>query len=309
MTTSNRTLNSFVVLWLRAVAVSALFLNSQVYAATVQQVKNNKVLINLEGTVAEVGDHFYILDESKKKTGLIEITALKTDKAVALITKGKVKPNDTLVSQKNGASTTPSHTNPESKTLTSFLRFDLKKIAVNLKLSSDVISTLQQDNSSPYPNKETVDLKGTNIGLNATLGLPVNKNLSIQGYAGYEMLKISGTALRNVCNGKISKDCNADISYLSFGALGRWNFVSNHFQYWIGAGVGFKQPLTKKSTALTLENITLANSGIAALGLDYHLNNKMFIPASFEYHKSFNESDSVPLISHMNLQIGLGLLY
>jgi hypothetical protein len=299
MNTSNRIFN-----FLSALSFVVIGLSSQAFAGVIEQVKNGKVLIALKGTPAQVGEQFFALNENNKKTAILEVTAVKGDRAVAKITKGTTKLADTILSKGLGAA--PEKNSPSEST---FIRHDLKKLAVNIKVSTDAISTLQQDSTNPFPNKETVDMKGSNIGLNVTMGIPLGKTLSIQGFAGYEMLKVAGTALRLVCDGKTTTDCNADISYLTVGALGRLTYASNSMEYWAGAGFGFKQPIAKKSTALTLDNISLANTAIIALGLDYHLSNTKFIPVSFEYHKSFNESETVPTISHMGLQVGFGILY
>lgn len=306
MNTSNRIFNFFTVLSLAAIGFS-----SQVMAGVVQQVKNGKVLISLEGTPAQVGEQFFALNENNKKTAILEVTAVKGDRAVAKITKGTTKPTDSILSKGVGPAPSTKAAAPEKKSApeSTFIRHDLKKIAVNIKASTDAISTLQQDSTNPFPNKETVDMKGSNIGVNVSMNIPLSKTLSVQGFAGYEMLKVAGTALRLVCDGKTTTDCNADISYLTVGALGRLTYASNSMEYWAGAGIGFKQPIAKKSTALTLDNISLANTAIVALGLDYHLSNTKFIPVSFEYHKSFNESETVPTISHMGLQVGFGILY
>ncbi len=297
MNTLNRMSNSIALL-----LITFMFFCSPLFAGTVQQIKNGKVLLSLEGTPAQAGDQFFTVDENNKKNALIQITAVKADRAVGKIIKGTPLQNNTILAK--GANRVAAA--PKEAT---FIRHDLTKLSFNLEYSMDLISTLQQDDTNPTPQKETVDMKGSNIGLNVALGFPLGKNFSVQGFAGYEMLKVTGTALRLVCEGKTTRDCNANISYLTVGALARFNYAADHFEFWVGSGVGFKQPLSKNSTALTLENISLGNTLIVALGVDYHLSNTKFIPVSFEYHKSFNESETVPIISHMGLQVGFGILY
>ena len=298
MNTLNRMFNSITLL-----LMTFMFLSSPLFAGTVQQIKNGKVLIALEGTPVQVGDQFFTVDENNKKTALIQITAVKADRAVGKITKGTPQPNNTILSKGIAA------VNAAPKEAT-FIRHDLTKLSFNLKYSMDLISTLQANNTNPNPLKETVDMKGSNMGLNVSLGYPLSKNFSVRGFAGYEMLKVAGVALRLVCDGKTTQDCNADISYLTGGALARYNISANHFEFWVGGGLGFKQPISKNSTALTLENISVASAAIAALGVDYHLSNTKFIPVSFEYHKSlFSESETVPVISHMGILVGFGILY
>jgi hypothetical protein len=303
MNTSTRIFNFIATIFLFTICFC-----SNIFAGTITQVKNGKVLIDLKGTPAQVGEHFFALNQDNKKTAIIEITAVKTEKAVGKITKGATKVSDTILSKGMGPAPVSSNPVAESQR-TSFIRHDLKKLALNFMMSSDLISTAQQDNGNPFPTKETVDMKGNNIGVSIALNVPLSPTFSMQGFAGYEMLKVSSTAVNLVCNGKTSRDCNVDISYLTLGGLARLKYISGSFELWAGAGAGFKQPLSKSSTALTLENVSLANAVIVALGVDHHISNSLYVPVSFEYHKSFNESETVPKIQHMAIQLGVGILF
>jgi hypothetical protein len=292
-----------------------LLLPSTFWGASIKQVKNKKVLIQLDNIKVKVGDQVYGVNSAKKKTSIMQIVTVKGDKAIAQLLKGNSAVNDTIVMKSSASKTTaktnqPNINNSSTLNRTSFIRKDLKKLSLNLKLSNDSIATQQQDRSST-PQTETVEMSGMNFGFNAHYDIPLTNVYSIKSFGGIEMLKIAKTStLANTCDGKTTSDCNVNINYLTFGGLLKASMpIAAQSHLWGALGVGFKQPLTKKSTALTEGNISLANALILAFGVDYHLNNKNFIPVSFEYQKSFNESETVPSIKHMGLNIGYGYLF
>ncbi len=293
--------------------IAATFFFQIINAGQITKVKDNKALLTLDGVQAKIGDQVYGLT-NQKKTSLMQITNIKNGKAVATILKGKAQVNDSLLVKVMGKKTgtvksTPAQTVVTPNSKTSFLRKDLKQLSVNLKFSSDGIST-KQDSGGSTPVAETVNMEGTNFGVNMHYGIPINSWFSIDGLAGFEMLKVAKEASSpTTCDGHTTADCNAAINYLTFGGLGKANYMMDKMQLWAGLGFGFKQPLTKKSTALTEENIALANALVVAFGLDYKMNNSRFIPISFEFQKSFNESDTVPAIKHFGLNIGYGFLF
>ena len=87
----------------------------------------------------------------------------------------------------------------------------------------------------------------------------------------------------------------------------RWK--KDKYNIWAGLGGAIKIPISKTSTALNVSDLTHSDSFTIATGLDYHLNNKTFIPVSFEYHHSMNTSVEVPTINQMNLLVGYGLKF
>ncbi len=290
--------------------IASLIFAVSSYAGTIQQVKNGKVLINFTDDTAQVGDQLFAVNAAGKKTAILEVTTVKNNKAVAKILKGTAQPNDKTEARSSGSAPITSVPTKKESSRSKIIRHDMKKIAVNAKILMDSMSTKQQDDTTPSPLEETVDMAGNNFGLTLSMDYPLNDRYSIRGYAGYEMLKIKATSNRaNMCDNRTSRDCNVELSYLSVGGIARMNFNFTQMQLWVGAGASIKQPISKKSTALKLDNIQLANSVIVAGGLDYHINNFYFVPVSAEYHKSFNESDTVPKIQEMAVSVGFGKLF
>ncbi len=274
-------------------------------AATVKQVKGKSVLLQLDGEQLKVGDQLFGVNSESKKTSIIQITKIQKDKALGRILKGKPTVNDTTELRTAGAAASTgskSAAQPPAR----FIRQDMIKVGLNFKMTSDTIVSEQEDS---FFIKEEVSMSGTNMGVVATLDYPLYPWLTLRGYGGYEMYKVTGTALRLSCATKSSTDCNVDINYLSLGGVLRFNYMLSSFQLWAGLGASIRHPISKKSTALKEENIALANSALVAFGADYHLSNKYFIPASVEYHYSFNTSESVPKIDQLALLIGFGMMF
>jgi len=117
---------------------------------------------------------------------------------------------------------------------------------------------------------------------------------------------VKGTATNQVCDGKNSKDCDVNISYLSLGAHARYDFFKSKSIFWGSLGGTLKLPFTKKSSALQEADISIANSIVMSLGVDFIQSNKIFYPFSFEYHYSLNKSTTVPGINEIAFQGGYG---
>lgn len=281
-------------------------------AGTVTQVKNNKVMLEFDGETVNVGDQFFILNSDGKKVAIVEITAAKNKKALANVLKGKaVVDGSTQAKDSSGSGGGGSSGGSSSATSGSskFIRNDMTQIAFHLKMMMNSISAKQQDSTLPFPNKETVGMQGTNFGFGASVDYKLMSWLKFHGLLSYEMLDVAGTAKFNSCDGKSSTNCNASISYFGFEGLARYDITKSTFNLWTGVGASTKFPLSKKSTAINTDALKQSDSVVFAFGSDYHLNNKSFIPATFEYHYSLNTSEEVPTIDHMSFMVGYGFKF
>ncbi len=282
-----------------------LFVNSICFSGTITQVKNNKVLVDFEDETVQIGDQFFILSSDKKKVAIIQIKISKNNKAIADVIKGTAVVGGTTLLREGGS--VQNKPVPESET--AFLRQDLMQMGFVFKIMSNSLSAKVQDSASPFPNQETVNMAGTNFGLGVTLDYPVLDWLRAHGLVSYEQYDVSASSQFLSCDGKISTDCNAKISYLGLQGLARYDITHTKMNWWVGLGGTIKFPLSKKSTALNVEGLKDSDSYTLGGGLDYHLNNKAFIPVSFEYHVSLNQSEEVPTIKQISLLVGYGLKF
>ncbi len=302
----------------KAIICVGLILFSNIsHAMKIKIIKANKILIDLENEQIKIGD--IVMNASSTATA--EILQARPGQAVALIKSGefqvnqilKVTPKATIqnpVTNSNSAIKTVQVKKRKDQDSDIIYRHDLVKIAVLAKFMSNTIATKQSDNTAqPLTNIETVKMTGFNPGLFVSLDYPGLKWITLRGTLGFEVLSVAGQAQFNSCNNKTSTDCNAQINYFSGAALARYDFYKGQQTYWAAAGGALKFPMSKSSTSLREDDISLANSLILSFGLDYSINNKYFIPVSFEYHYSLNTSDTVPEISQMALQAGYGMQF
>jgi hypothetical protein len=296
--------NSFVALFLSLASVAS-------FAGTVTQVKNNKVMLEFDGETVNVGDQFFILNADGKKVAIVEITAAKNKKALANVLKGKAVIDGSTQAKDSagGGSGSSGGSSSAASGSSKFIRNDMTQIAFHLKMMMNSISAKQQDRTLPFPNKETVGMQGTNFGFGASVDYKLMSWLKFHGLLSYEMLDVAGTAKFNSCDNKNSPNCNASISYFGFQGLARYDITKSAFNLWTGVGASTKFPLSKKSTAINTDALKQSDSAVFAFGTDYHINNKSFIPATFEYHYSLNTSEEVPTIDHMSFMVGYGFKF
>lgn len=279
------------------------------HAGTVTQVKNEKVLIDFAGETPNVGEKYFLL-ENTKKVGIVELIQVKNQKAIGKLTKGKSAVGfQTALGAKAKQPTTESDPAQVTEDVNSFLRFDRMKYSVQMKLFLNKISTKQRDNAQPFPHEETVTMNGTNFGVFGTLELPLFDPLQALGFAGIEMLDVVGSAQYNSCDSKSSTNCDMKITYITVGGIARYDFKKSKINPWAGIGISLKYPVIKKSTALDEDSLQFANTVIFTGGLDYHLNNKNFVPVALEYHYSTNTSETVPVIDQWALTAGYGFKF
>lgn len=277
-------------------------LTHAVHAAVVQQIKNDKVLIVLEGLQVTTGQTVVSQNGDGKNTALIDITTIKDDKAVGKITKGTPQIGQQIVVSKINKSSSSSVSSQSSNQKIK-IRHDDQKMLMQVRYLMNSIVAQEQDTLLV---QENATMTGNNFGLNFGVDYPMTDSLSLRGLAGYEMYKVSGTIGINGCDTKNSTQCNVEVNYLTLQGIVRLSTQVSRFQFWAGLGLNLKQPLTKKTTALNSDNIQMAQAVTAALGTDWYLNSKWFIPVTAEYNYSLNTSTTVPTISEIVIAFGLG---
>lgn len=274
-------------------------MSAQTQAASLVQIKNQKTLINLEGHDASVGEIYDVVGAAGK-SGQVKIMQVKNGKAIAQILNGSVAVGEKLRTNSNVQA--PVRTVRKKDVV---IRHDLIKFSILGKLMMNTFTTKQADNNA-IPRTETVTMNGTNIGLTAALDYPLSSQYTFRGQLGLEPIAVKGTAQYQSCNGKTSTDCNVNINYLAGAGYLRYDFIKSQNVLWGAIGGTIKFPMSKSSTALVSNDINMANTLGLMFGYDYNFDNKTYIPATFEYHYSFNTSETVPAINQIALQLGYG---
>lgn len=281
-------------------------------SAIVTQSKNGKVLIDNQRDEVESGQEYFLLNSEKKKVALVRISTVKEDKSVGLVIKGKSDGTETLLlkSEASPADKVPrfqeNTTNVDTNPTTTY-RLQQKKISLLLNMLSSKMTALEADAQAPNPNVDSVQMTGSSIGVTGAYDRPISSWFEFRGTLGYEPFTVAGTSVITGCDAATSRDCMAEISYLSAGAYARFDIYKSRTSVWLAIGSLGKFPIAKKSTALKTEDLKLAGAYSLAVGLEYFVNNKIFIPFSVEQQYFF--STETVKADQLSIRIGLGIAY
>jgi len=279
----------------KAFFFSVFFAAQLSFAASILQVKNNRILLSMDGDKLEVGQAIVLQNSDGKEVAKAIITQAKGEKAIATIKSGKADGSETVVTGTGGANsaeleeevTPDSYTSKKSR---GNPRLNAKKFAALLTISMNNMTTKQATLGGGQI--EDVALTGMGIGLTGSFDYPLNTWLILRGTLGYEPFVAAGSSNFLVCDNSTSRDCTANISYLSAGGFARVNFTKSKLQFWGGAGGTGKFPISKSSTALRTDDIKLTITFAVAGGVDWFTSNSAFIPLNVEY-QLFQPSDTV----------------
>ncbi|XGC82166.1 hypothetical protein ACES2L_06670 [Bdellovibrio bacteriovorus] len=265
---------------------SLCFWSFSSFAASVNAVKGQKVLIDLQGDEVTEGDEFYLINTaSKKRTGIIRIKQVKGNKALAEILKGKAASGFTLQAKApSQMSADPAdESSPEERPSrdTSFHRTLKDAFGV---LGSYHLNSMDAEVSSTVlgiPVTASAAMVGNGFGLAGFYDYVFARDFIGRGIAAIEQFNVAGTANAAACEG--STACDANINYLSLYGMIKWYPVQGKYRIWLGGGMGYLLALSKSSTALDEGAISTNQVGTAAIGTDIQMDRKNYIPVSMEY--------------------------
>lgn len=262
-------------------AVSMLFASYSALAAKISQVKNNKVMIELDGESASAGTEFFALNPQNKRVALIKITQVKGGRAVGEITKGSVKPGYLL--QNKGGSPAAAAANAGGDTGTD----DYYDRKLNNKVhngnSWGIVGGYLMNTMAVKTSSMQINMSGSGFGALGYYDYALSPSLVFRGMGGLETYNVAGSnsaASPSNC----TTNCDVKIQYLSFYGYGRWNFMQGQYKSWLGAGAGYLYPMSKPGGSVFSNNQMGANQiFVFSVGTDYRLSAKNYMPISLEY--------------------------
>jgi hypothetical protein len=262
-----RNLHAFVIL--------GLLVGGPLFAGEISKVKGSNALVDLKGDSASPGDMFYTNADGKHK-GIIQITKVKGDKAIAKIVKGKVDLGMTTEPRPASAGMAKRRRGgggggPASK--------DRSYLGVVLGFAMDKMS-VQVNDFNTNANIGTANLSGNSFSAMGLFDYRMFTQIWFRGLAGVEGFAVSGTS---ICGTNNKEACNATIYYLAGDFLARYLFSEGSMRPWLGAGVELMFPASKTSTALNPASIGTTNALQVALGFDWFISRDSYIPFSVEY--------------------------
>ncbi len=270
-----------------------------VEAAHVDQVKGKRALIILDGLSAKKGQIVETINPATgKKTSFLRIRAVKGNRAVAEILRGKpvkshqVQPRTRKAgTEQKQMPTSASKAAPSpSKSDSNFALGGLLGVGFN---SMEVVI-----GAAP---QEKVDQTGVGFSVSGAADFWLTNWMSVRGLLGIEQFNVSGDGAGNNCEG--TNACETKITYFTALAFARIHLVES---VWVGPGVGLQQPMTVKSNNIESDFGTTAVYGFGG-GIDLKLGQNMYIPIHVEYGMQ-PKSDQVAT-SYYSGRLGIMLRY
>ncbi|WP_413578338.1 hypothetical protein ACLVWU_07340 [Bdellovibrio sp. HCB290] len=281
-------------------------------AANVTAVKGSKVMVDLQGAEVQPGDEFFLINPATgKKSAIVRVKQVKNGRAVADVVQGRGSVGAGLQAKASSAKSakaakTASPTAAHEEALAKASSPDEEAAAFDRARDMSFLRTLRNSygllgqyamNSmtptitDPINPTEKPALKGSGLGAGGFYEWVLTRNITVRTSGMLEQFNVSGKTERNVgCNS--TTNCSANITYLSGYALAKYYITTNQIRTWAGVGGGFLIAMSKSATALDENQIATNQVLNLAIGGDYQLNRKNYVPFSVEYIY-FPPSDTV----------------
>lgn len=259
----------------------------QAYAAKVEKTKGNKVLVSLEGEPAQVGDFYFIVTPQGKKTGILKITQVKGDKAMAILGKGKAQPGLALEYRppKGGGSASAGAKKKPEKTSSSgsSSKMDSQRAYWGILLGMGLNNMTVDLKNAAGATRATESLSGSSFSAKGMFDYNIFDRVWFRGTVGLEGFNASGNNNCGPGPTVFNSVCEAKINYLATDFWARYAFSHSKFRPWVGAGVSLWFPASVSATALDEKSVTSTTVLSPGIGLDWFVTPKIYIPLQIEY--------------------------
>lgn len=253
-----------------------IFFSAVSSAQIIKTVKDQKVLIELQGAQVEPGQDFFAVDASGKKKAIVKIKQIKNDKAIGEVIKGKAEVNLTLQGRK-GALPKGDSANASAS---SHRRFKGTWGALG-SYGMDKMDAAFATNNVNY----TASMQGTGFGAFGFYEIPMSPEFILRATAGIEQFvatsSVSAADGTGVCSNGTTSNCNVNIMYLSGYGTARYNLINGSTKLWVGAGLGYLFAASSSSTVLKTDGLSTYVI-VPSLGVDIPFK-KNFIPVVLDY--------------------------
>lgn len=250
-------------------------------AASVTQVKGNKLMIQLDGLQVSQGNELYVLNEDGKKIGLVQVRQVKGDRALAEITKGRAVPGAPMQLKGAGSSASSTESSSSSSKSTNHARKGKHVGGIIAGYSMDSMSLTVQYNSG---TKEDANLKDSGYSVKAFYDYPVSPAFTIRLASGLEMFNAKGTTNAKICENGTSNSCEVAFNYLAMEGSAHYNITEGSFKMWAGLGYSFLFAVSKKNNIPNLSSDSSTNQMILlSAGADIWTGKTAFFPIAIEY--------------------------
>lgn len=281
-------------------------------ASEVTQVKENKVLIQIDTDDVQQNQEYFLVNGAGKKIGLVQITQVKNSKAIGTIIKGKANPG--LKLQAKSANSNGGPQKRAAKDNSQEPRDSAPTASTKVKNSwGFLVGYSMQTMSASFrggtPIQDySLNMTGSNLSYFGFFNYAYTPNLIIEASGGLFPLNVATTITDPACIGTTT-NCTVNINYLDGALLAKYYFpIKLKHKFWVGGGMDFLMPSSKTTTVLSEADIGFNQMFRFGFGTDlFVIGKKSFIPIQFDY-TMFPPSAGVSS-STINLRFGYGSLF
>ncbi|MGZ5279840.1 MAG: hypothetical protein ACXWC9_07860 [Pseudobdellovibrionaceae bacterium] len=249
------------------------------FAASVTQVKGNKLLIQLDGLQVAQGSELYVLNPEGKKIGLVQIRQVKGDKALGEITKGRAVVGAPMSVKGAPATATDAASAGSDVTGKSKMGKHVGGVLAGYSMNSMSL-TIQHGTST----KEDATLKDSGFSLKGFYDYSISPAFTIRLASGLEMFSAKGTIQLDLCENGTSKNCEVSFNYLAMEGSAHYNITEGSTKIWVGLGYSFLFAVSKKNNIPNLSSDSSTNQMIlVSAGGDFWTSKTSFFPVVVEY--------------------------
>ncbi len=244
------------------ILIIAFFASFHANAAKILSIKNGKALIDLQGEASAPGSLWIARDTAGKRKAVLEITQTKQGRAIAVIRKCSLDASHSLerYQKTSGGSTSTSTASADGGSSSS----DKARIGF--------LAGYSMNSMTAKPASGSIALTGSSFNLVGFYQMQMSDSVFVKLLAGYETLSAS------------NETYNVDLGYLGFTAQIEYKFYQgNSFDFWAGGGLGFLYAMNKSSNILDTAKISINQTIVGVVGMDYRLSKTSFIPLQLSY--------------------------
>lgn len=284
----------------------AITLSSSAWAATVSQVKNNKLIMDLDGESAAPGTEFFVLDSNGKRIGLVTVRQVKGNRALGDLTKGRAAAGNKAQLRNAGGSSAAGKSQATGSSRTKSRKKFQNAGGILFGYAMDTMSLTAQSKNT-VTNKENVKLSGSAFSIKGFYDYELTPEFTVRGAAGLEGFSTKGSTTIAICENDTSLDCVVEYNYLAMEGTAQYNFITGPTRAWVGLGYSFLIAMSKKQNIPNLTESSTNQMILIAAGTDISLGPTSFLPISVDYGM-FPGSSNVSA-SAISARIGYGFAF
>ena len=272
-------------------ALCTVFATFHANAAKIEKVKGKQVLISLDGEPAQIGDFYFIVTPQGKKTGILKITQVKGNKAMAVLGKGKAQPGLALeyrppkagpgTQTAGGGGSAPKQASSSKKSSDS--KMDEQRAYWGVMAGMGMNNMSVDLKNAAGATRATEKLSGNAFSFKGLFDYNVFDRVWFRGTFGLEGFNVSGNNNCGPGPATFTQTCDAKINYLTADFWGRYAFSHGKIRPWVGAGVSLWFPASVSATALDENSITSTTVLSPGIGVDWFVTPRIYIPLQIEY--------------------------